>query len=221
MSIDTVVALVPMRHESIRVPGKNYRPLGGVPLFHHIIRTLQQCPTISRIVIDTDSDIIRADVRSNFPQIAVLDRPKHLLGDDVPMNEIIAHDVSQVPADTYLQTHSTNPFLKPGTIEAALACWKTERNKHDSMFSVTRIQARLWDSSLRPLNHDPKILLRTQDLPPVYLENSNFYLFTAELIKTTRRRIGSTPKVFEVDPLESLDIDDEQDFAFAERLMRP
>ncbi len=209
-----------MRHESVRVPGKNYRRLGGVPLFHHIIRTLEQCPTISRVVIDTDSDVIRADVRSNFPKVILLDRPKHLLGDDVPMNDILVHDASQVPADTYIQTHSTNPFLRPQTIEAALACWKTERRNHDSLFSVTRIQARLWDNSLRPLNHDPTVLLRTQDLPPVYLENSNFYIFSGELIRTSRRRIGTKPKVFEVASMESLDIDDEQDFALAERLIK-
>jgi len=209
-----------MRHESVRVSGKNYRQLGGIPLFHHILRTLERCPGISRVVIDTDSDVIREGVRANFPRVTLLDRPQHLRGDAVPMTEVLYHDVTQVAADCYLQTHSTNPFLRAETVEAALACWREVAHAHDSLFSVTRMQARLWDSTVRPVNHNPWVLLRTQDLPPLYIENSNFYVFTAELIKSTRRRIGDRPKMFEIDPLESVDIDDEQSFALAEQLMR-
>ena len=102
----------------------------------------------------------------------------------------------------------------------ALACWREAGHAHDSLFSVTRMQARLWDSTVRPVNHNSWVLLRTQDLPPLYIENSNFYVFTADLIKSSRRRIGDRPKMFEIDPLESLDIDDEQSFALAEQLMR-
>lgn len=214
-----VIALVPMRHHSVRVKGKNYRDLGGVPLFHHILRALQKCPSVAGIVIDTDSEVIREDARANFPEVTLLDRPEHLRGDEIPMTEILYHDSTEVAADCYLQTHSTNPFLKSETIEAALACWREVNLQHDSMFSVTRLQARLWDSSSRPMNHNPLVLLRTQDLPPVYVENSNFYIFPAELIRSTRRRIGDRPKMFELNPLEALDIDDEQTFEFAEYLM--
>jgi CMP-N-acetylneuraminic acid synthetase len=208
-----------MRHHSVRVPGKNYRRLGGVPLFHHILHTLLVCPSVSRIVIDTDSDVIRSDAEANFPEVQLVDRPQHLRADTVPMTEIIAHDASLVPADIYLQTHSTNPFLKSETIEAALSSWFGARHEYDSMFSVTRIQARLWDSAVRPMNHNPNELLRTQDLSPVYLENSNFYGFPSELIKSKRRRIGERPRIFEVDPIEALDIDDEQTFLLAEHIM--
>jgi CMP-N-acetylneuraminic acid synthetase len=214
-----VVALVPMRHQSLRVTGKNYRHLGGVPLFHHILRTLERCSGISRVVIDTDSDVIRENVRTNFPNVTLIERPEHLRGDKVPMTEILYHDAGQVAAECYLQTHSTNPFLRAETIEAALATWREARHAHDSLFSVTRLQARLWDDKIRPINHDPRVLLRTQDLPPIYLENSNFYIFTPDLIMSTRRRIGDRPKLFEIDPLEALDIDDEQAFALAEQLM--
>jgi len=214
-----VVALIPMRHESVRVSGKNYRQLGGRPLFHHILDTLERCPSISRLVIDTDSGVIREDVRANFPRVTLLDRPKHLCGDEIPMTEVLYHDVTQIAAECYLQTHSTNPFLRAETIEAALACWREVSHVHDSLFSVTRMQVRLWDSAVRPVNHNPSVLLRTQDLPPLYMENSNLYVFTADLIKSTRRRIGDRPKMFEIDPLEALDIDDEQSFALAEQLM--
>ena len=209
-----------MRHHSVRVPGKNFRELGGVPLYHHIVRTLMACPSVSQIVIDTDSDAIWKDAQSTFSQVQILERPKHLCGDDVPMTEVLYHDASQVPSDCYLQTHSTNPFLTAETVERALKCWRTERHLYDSLFTVTRVQARLWDSTARPINHNPWVLLRTQDLPPIYIENSNLYIFPGDHIKSTRRRIGDRPKLFEIDPLEAIDIDDERDFAFARQLMR-
>lgn len=215
-----VVALVPMRHTSVRVPGKNYRDLGGMPLYHHVVRMLLACPSVSTIVIDTDSPTIRDDAARNFPQVKVLERPIHLRADDVPMNDVILHDVSQVPAEYYLQTHSTNPFLTSSTIERALAFWRENQARYDSVFSVTRIQARLWDAAGKPVNHDPKVLLRTQDLAPIFLENSSFFLFSRAVLERTRRRIGDQPAMFEVDPLESIDIDDEATFRMAEAMMR-
>lgn len=215
-----VVALVPMRHHSVRVPGKNYRELGGVPLYHYVVRTLLACPSVSGIVIDTDSPVIAEDCRRHFPSVRLLDRPAHLRADDVPMNEVIVHDASQVESELYLQTHSTNPLLTASTIERALAFWRENAGRYDSLFSVTRIQARLWNEAGRPINHDPVVLLRTQDLAPVFLENSSFYLFTSSLLKRTRRRIGERPAMFEVDPLESIDIDDESTFRMAEAMMR-
>jgi CMP-N-acetylneuraminic acid synthetase len=69
-----------------------------------------------------------------------------------------------------------------------------------------------------PMNHDPAVLMRTQDLTPVYVENSCLYLFSKESLKATGNRIGKTPMMFEIDKLEAHDIDDEADFALAEML---
>lgn len=219
-AVAKVVALVPMRHTSVRVPGKNYRDLGGMPLYHHVVRMLMACPSVSAIVIDTDSPTIREDAARHFPRVHVLERPMHLRADDVPMNDVLLHDVSQVPSDYYLQTHSTNPFLTSATIERALAFWRDNFERYDSVFSVTRILARLWDAAGKPVNHDPKVLLRTQDLAPIFLENSSFFLFSRAVLERTRRRIGERPAMFELDPLESIDIDDEGTFRMAEAMVR-
>ena len=219
LSAPIIVALVPMKHHSARVPGKNLRLLGGIPLYHHIIKTLEECPSISEIIIDTDSQEIQTDVKTAFPNVRIIERPKNLCGDMVPMTDILYHDSCQVPADLYLQTHCTNPFLLSGTIEKAVSCWESLSINHDSLFSVTRLQSRLWDSRAFPINHDPETLLRTQDLPPIYLENSCLYLFSQELIQENRRRIGERPYFFEINQLEALDIDDEIDFRLAESIL--
>ena len=216
-----VVALVPMRHHSQRVPQKNFRDLAGKPLFHHILTTLIKCELVSQIVVDTDSPVISQDILKNFPDVIVIDRPKHLLADDVPMNDILIFDTRQVKSDLFLQTHSTNPLLKPETISKAIKVF-TEQDpiQYDSLFSVTSIKTRLWDQFTKPINHDPEVLLQTQDLPPVYEENSCIYLFWSQNLEKRRNRIGESPMMFEIPPDEALDIDDEQDFLIADLLMR-
>ena len=111
-----IVALVPMRHHSQRVPQKNFREMAGKPLYHHILNTLDDCPEIDRVVVDTDSKIIMEGLRVDFPQIMIIERPKALCADNVSMNDILLYDTNQVPADLYLQTHSTNPLLRSETI---------------------------------------------------------------------------------------------------------
>jgi CMP-N-acetylneuraminic acid synthetase len=215
---DRIVALVPMRHDSERVPGKNHRPIAGKPLYRHIVETLLLVPEIDRVVIDTDSHTIKVDAAVAFPNVVVLDRPEHLRDGNIPMNDVHMNDVRQLPAELYLQTHSTNPLLKASTISRAINALRTSPG-HDSLFTVTRIQARLWSHEGKPLNHDPAVLLRTQDLDPVYLENSCMYLFTRELLEGRGTRIGAHPLLFEVDRDEASDIDEEQDFRMVEAML--
>lgn len=215
-----IVALVPMRHVSVRVPGKNYRPLAGKPLYQHILTTLLACPEISQVVVDTDSPIVMEGCREFFPTVQLLERPEHLRADTIPMNEILMYDTGLVQADLYLQTHTTNPLLRPQTVSKAIQTLRSLYPAYDSLFSVTRLQTRLWDSLGRAINHNPAILLRTQDLPPVYEENSCLYIFTRQTLETRRNRLGERPYLFEIDAAEARDIDEELDFLIADFLYR-
>ncbi len=214
-----------MRHDSKRVVGKNYRTFGNAPLYHHILRTLLSCPSIDRIVVDTDSPVVRRGVEKTFPGILVLDRPEHLRDDHTPMNDVLLHTIDQVPADLYLQTHSTNPLLTSETIETAIATYRAcsssvSCNRCDSLFGVTRLQQRLWTRDGRPVNHDPSQLIRTQDLEPLFVDNSCIYIFGAETLRAGKSRIGPAARVFEIDRLEALDIDEEADWIIAETLWK-
>lgn len=214
-----IVALVPMRHHSQRVPGKNYRLLAGKPLFHHIIEMLLAVPEISDVVVDTDSEPVMEGLRDHFPQVIIINRLQKLRADDVPMNQILIHDTDQLPADFYLQTHSTNPLLKPETVSRAIQSFLAAYPTYDSLFSVTRLQTRLYDKDGKAINHNPKELLQTQDLPPVYEENSCMYLFTRENLVAKQHRIGDHPLMFEIDAAEAWDIDEELDFAITDFLL--
>ena len=214
----TIVALVPMRHQSVRIPKKNYRLFAGKPLYHRILVALLGCPGISSVVVDTDSPTIANGIRQHFPEVRLIDRPERLRDGSIPMNEVLLYDVQCAPADFYLQTHATNPLLRSLTISRAIDVLLDNYPTVDSLFSVTRVQSRLWNQLVQPLNHNPSILLRTQDLPPVFEENSNLYIFTHETLEKRRNRLGERPLMFEIDRLEAWDIDEELDFEIAELL---
>lgn len=213
-----VVALVPMRHSSERVPGKNYRHLAGRPLYEHVIGTLLSAGVVDQVVVDTDSPTVTEGLAAVFPEVLVLVRPEHLRAGEVPMNDVILHDISQVEADLYLQTHTTNPLLRPETVKAAVELFLNSP-QHDSLFTVTPLHTRLWTQDGKPMNHDPQVLLRTQDLPPVYEENSNMYLFSGDLLRRTGSRIGSNPLLYPVPAEEAWDIDVELDWTIVETLL--
>ena len=214
-----VVAFMPMRHSSERVPGKNYRDFNGEPLFHHMLQTLLGCPEVTRVVIDTDSPTVADQCAEKFPSVLVLPRADHLLGGEMAMTEILRYDATQVEADWYLQVHSTSPLLRSETVSKGLATLENSLDTHDSLFSVTRLQTRLYDADFKPVNHNPAELLRTQDLPPLYEENSGMYVFSNQQI-AEGRRFGDRPLLYEIDPLEATDIDEEADLVLAETLQR-
>ncbi|MFL6088526.1 MAG: cytidylyltransferase domain-containing protein [Aeromicrobium sp.] len=210
-----VSAIVPMRHSSERVPGKNYRNLGGMPLYHHVVRALLATASVEEVVIDTDSEFIISDAKATFPEVKIVLRPDHLRDGHLAMNLVLENTVKHASNSTILQTHSTNPFVSADTYERAINRYFDDREV-DSVFGVTRIQGRLWTHDVQPINHNPAVLARTQDLDPVYLENSCFYVFGKESLLSTGNRLGDAPGIVEVPALEALDIDEESDFQLAE-----
>jgi CMP-N-acetylneuraminic acid synthetase len=212
----SIAALVPMKHNSERVPRKNYRDFAGDPLYVHILTKLREVAAIDQIVVNTDSPTIMDGVAERFPDVRLIERPEELRGGEVPMNDVLMHDTKVVDADFYLQTHSTNPLLQAETIQAAIQQFLDAYPSRDSLFSVTPVQTRFWDELAQPVNHNPDILLRTQDLPPLYEENSCIYLFTREILEERHNRIGRRPILFEIDAEEAVDIDKEIDFTIAE-----
>ncbi len=215
-----IIALLPMKGNSERVKNKNIKLFNDIPLLGIILQKLNSINSISKIIINTDSDVI-AELSQNFSsKILINERPKELQGDFVPMNDIISYDIKSYDADLYIQTHSTNPLLKRQTIIDALNFFIKNEN-YDSIFSVTDHYSRFYNSSRKPINHDPNLLLRTQDLTPVYEENSCFYIFTKASFKGCgNKRIGKNPYMYVLEKFESVDIDTVEDFILAELIYK-
>jgi CMP-N-acetylneuraminic acid synthetase len=217
-----ILALLPMKGHSERVPNKNIRNFCGYPLYHAIMKSLLDSHYISKVVINTDSAIIKEDALKFFKDNVIIhDRPESIRGDFVSMNEIIGYDIEKLGGEHFLQTHSTNPLLQTKTIDRAIERhFDALTEGYDSLFSVTLLQTRLYNSAGIAINHDPDELIRTQDLPPVYEENSCLYIFNRKSFWVKKSRIGENPVMFEIPREEALDIDEKIDFEIAEFLYK-
>lgn len=213
-----IVALLPMKANSTRVPNKNFRNFAGKPLFRWILDTLLSISEIDAIIINTDARHILYECGlPSDTRIIIRERRADLCGDFISMNRIIEDDITFEAADIYLMTHTTNPLLSKASIMAAIKAFSLALTKNaDSLFTVDKIQARFYGSDAAPINHDPENLLPTQELEPWYKENSNLYLFTAGSFSQTKARIGINPMMFESSLLDSVDIDTQDDWDFAE-----
>lgn len=219
MDIPQVKALLFMKHHSERVPRKNMRDFCGRPLFHWIMDSLTKSKYITEIIINTDSEEIANSAKDNF-DVTIHMRPEHLL--TITSNEanlIMEHDLCITAGEYFLQTHSTNPLLTTKSIDESIEAFFYQ-TKHDSLFSVTCLQTRLFFENGEPINHDPSKLIKTQDLPPIYEENSCIYIFSRQSFNKTGNRLGENPMLFPIDKLEAVDIDEMEDFVFAEYLMK-
>ncbi|CCK80305.1 acylneuraminate cytidylyltransferase family protein [Desulfobacula toluolica] len=213
--------LLPMKAHSERVPNKNFKIFIDRPLYHWVTSTLEKSDYIKTIWINTDSDFIAKDAVKNFKKVKIINRPEHLRGDFVSMNKIIDHDINMIKSEHFIQTHSTNPLLKRETLEKSINHYFENLSLYDSLFSVTKIQSRFYTESMVPFNHDPNELKRTQDLQPLYEENSNIYIFSKQSFNDAgKKRVGIKPNMFIIDKLESIDIDNENDWKIAELIAK-
>lgn len=213
-----LVALLPIKANSERIVGKNFRVFAGKPLFRWILDTLLSVSEIEKVIINTDArDILKYHGIHETDRLIIHDRPEDIQGDHISMNTIINNDLSRVDAATYVMTHTTNPLLSRQTIIDALNAYQSGLNVgKDSLFTVNRVQTRFYRENASAINHDPDNLIPTQELEPWYEENSNLYLFSKESFVKANARIGKRPVLFETPPLESADIDDPTGWTQAE-----
>lgn len=219
-------ALLPMKEHSERIPGKNFKLLNSKPFFFYIADTLRTTGLFTKLVINTDSIKIEELAKERYGDwVVIIQRPKNLCGDYVPMNQIIEYDIKILGVENdFIQTHSTNPFLTSQTLKKATAMYidgKKEKTL-DSLFSANALKTRLYDKVLKPINHNPADLIRTQDLETIYEENSNFYFFSGETFQKSKHRIGLKPNAYPMSrsAIETLDVDDPSDWCLAEAMLK-
>lgn len=220
-----LTALLPMKAHSSRVTSKNFREIAGKPLFRWVLDAMVNTKEIDQIVINTDARNILAEHKLNDGdyngKVLIRDRRSELCGDFVSMNLVLEDDIDSVESDYYFMTHTTNPLLSNKTIIDMLNVFFKEKHMSaiDSLFSVNKHQTRFYTEKGLPINHDPNVLMRTQDLAPYFEENSVGYFFTKDSFKKTKSRIGQSPYLYETPPLESIDIDEMHDWYIAESLL--
>ena len=207
------VAFVPIRLNSQRVEGKNLRMLGGQPLMTYLLRSLAAAKNIDEVYVycsdSTISDFLPEGVK-------YLKRDERLDSNTTLGAEIYDAFTAEVDADIYILAHATSPFIRTATIEDAVA--RVESGEYDSAFSAERVQTFAWWEG-EPLNYSLEHIPRTQDLEPVYVETSAFFIFQRDVWRTLHRRIGERPYTAVTDRIESMDIDNPDDFLLAEAIV--
>lgn len=204
-----VIAFVPIKLNSQRLPHKNILPIAGHPLCWHILDSLLKVNGIDETYVYCSDE----DVKNYIPEgTKFLKRDSKLDGDLVKGFDIYESFINMVDADIYILAHTTSPFIKSSTIESAL--FKMLDDNHDSAFSAQRIQTFAWYKGI-PINYDLNDVPRTQDMEPIHIETSGFFMFEKEIFKTHGRRIGFNPFIQEVNSIEAIDIDTKEDYEFA------
>lgn len=207
------VAVVPMKLNNKRLPQKNTKPFtNGKPLCFYILSTLLKVKAIDEVFVYCSNE----DIKNYIPEgVKYLKRSENLDQDTTKMNEVLSCFANDVPADIYVMTHTTAPFISCESIEKGLEAVKT--GEFDSSFAAKKLQDFLWKEG-KPFNYNLDNIPRTQDLEPLYEETSGFYIYKADVISKLHRRIGEAPFVVEVSEIESIDIDEPEDFQIADAI---
>lgn len=207
------VAFVPIRLNSQRVEGKNLRELGGRPLMAYLLESLAAARNIDKVYVYCSNPAI---VEYLPEGVEWLQRDERLDQNTTLGEEIYDAFTREVEADIYILAHATSPFIRTATIEQAVR--SVESGEYDSAFSAERVQTFAWWQG-RPLNYSLQYVPRTQDLEPLYVETSAFFVFRAEVWREQHRRIGEKPYMAVTDRIESMDIDNPDDFLLAEAIV--
>jgi CMP-N-acetylneuraminic acid synthetase len=204
------IAFVPIKLNNTRLPNKNIKSFdNGQPLCSYILQTLLQVRDIDEIYVYCSNPLIKKYIPNS---IKFLERNSSLDQDSTKINEVLMAFANDVPADIYLMAHATAPFVKVASINKGLMAVKSK--KYDSAFAAKKLQTFLWKND-NPFNYDLNSIPRTQDIEPFYEETSGFYIYNSDIICTHHRRIGNNPFIVEVSTIESVDIDEQEDFDIA------
>ncbi len=208
-----IVAIVPMKLNNRRLPQKNTRAFtNGKPLCYYILNTLLKSKKIDEVYVYCSNE----DIKEFIPEgVKYLKRSTSLDQDTTKMNEVLRSFAKDIPADIYVMTHTTAPFITVESIEKGLSAVLS--GEYDSAFAAKKLQDFLWKDG-KPFNYELDNIPRTQDLPPLYEETSGFYIYKSNVITDLNRRIGNKPFIVEVSEIEASDIDELEDFQIADAI---
>ena len=205
-----IVALIPIKTNNERIPGKNTkRFFDGTPLIHFIQKACLNAETISETYVYCSDEQI---IEFVLPDVMFMKRPGFLDEDSANCNDIIREFIKCVESDIYIVSHATAPFTKSKSIDACVD--GIISGGYDSGFLGRLYQKFLWKDG-RAINFDVQKFPRTQDLPVMYEEAPGAYVFYKETFLKYDRRVGEKVYIHNIDDIESIDIDNPEDFEIA------
>lgn len=222
----TILCVIPVRGGSKGVPGKNIRDLAGRPLVAWTIRAALAAEEDLRVVVSTDAPPIAEIARRHGAEVPFL-RPAQLARDETATEPVIEHALAEHRSshgepEAVMLLQATSPLRLPGTLDRAVR--QLREQDADSLVGAVPESPFLWRHPEAPgqapaADYDVDHRLRRQDMAPAdlrYRENGSLYLTRPWVYDERRNRLGGRISLFELDPLEGVDIDTELDFQLAE-----
>lgn len=208
-----IVAIMPIKLNNERLPGKNTKILGEKPLLQYELDSLRKTKMLEEIYVYCSDEAVIPFLPDG---VTFLKRPSQL---DLPISnfsQIFDSFMSKVDSDIYVYAHATAPYITVNTMKECIQA--VTSGEYDSAFCASKIQDYLWQDG-EPLNFDATNVPRSQDLKPIYRETSGVYVFTKEAYRKYHRRVGGKPFVKEVSFKEAVDINNPEDFELAKALL--
>ncbi len=217
-----VLAIIPARGGSKGIPHKNLVPFGGKPLIAWSIEAALETPSVTHVIVSTDDHEIAQT--SNFYGAEVIWRPDEISGDEATSESALIHvlDSLDYSPDVVVFLQATSPLRRSGDVQGAIDKFLSE--DADSLFSGRPIEGFIWaqylDKPVRPINFDPNHRERRQDRIGVHWEeNGSIYVFKPIILRRYNRRLAGKVAVYEMDPLDSFQIDEPKDLEMMARLI--
>jgi len=224
-----ILAIIPARGGSKGVPRKNVRPLGGKPMIGWTIDAAKQSKRITDIIVTTDDQEIN-DVSCAFGA-RVIDRPAALAQDNSTTADAIHHALSVLAAEGYVPDllillQCTTPFRTTESIDGAIDSYLAQAAQYESLLSVAHEEyPPYWLKNIAGsgeltdfLPYNKAQYARRQDFPPVYKLNGAIYITPTERFTANNGFASAKQLAYVMNARESVDIDTEEDFRYAEYL---
>jgi CMP-N-acetylneuraminic acid synthetase len=206
-----ITAVVPVRKGSQRVLNKNTKPFGGSSLLELKIDLLKKIDLIDEIVVNSNCDKM-LEIAEN-KGVTTHKREEYFASAASTNSETFQHLAENTEAEYILYAPVTCPLIKTETYQDAIGIFNNN-NKIDSLVTVFPVKHHMWLNGV-PLNYDPANSPNSQDLPDIYGINYGISLLSRELMIEKRNIIGNKPYFYELNEVESIDIDTELEFEFA------
>lgn len=213
------VAYMPLRGGSKSIPGKNIRSLAGTPLFAWSLQAAIDSGCFDEIWVGTDDAAIRKAVENRFAgQVRLFERSPETCSDEASTESALLEFAREVPFDVICLVQATSPMTRAADFVAARDQFLDQ--DADSLVTGTRTRRFFWSPAGEPLNYDPAARPRRQDFDGSFIENGAFYFTRREVLEVQRCRLGGSISVFEMPEESVLEIDEPDDWAAAEAILK-
>jgi len=209
------VCIVPIKKNSKRVKGKNFKLINKKPLYTYLLDKLKFC-NFDEIYVDSDSKVIEQYTKKN--NYKFIYRKASLAKDMANGNDLLNYHSKLVESDLYFQLFVTAPLLSIKSINNCVKILKNTK-KYDSIFTFIKEKSFYWFKD-KPLNYKPVVLPRSQDLIPIIRETTGLYGIKRKALKKRKCRIGYKPYKYLVEKKEAIDLDNHMDFLLLEKYIK-